>query len=650
MRSARHTDDSQKHSAHAALQAAACWVALATTSLALSGCRSGNPIRSTVQVTEDPTAVVADLPAPEQRLATSSTGKERGLVRVGRDATQANLASTATNKPEPRQEKPAPRAVAAPPKTAPQTQMSLTDASSVTGATDVDVSAAGLVSASLSDLSATHQSNRPGDAEAAVRATPVARTQTLAGGSSQRRPTTQRQTFNQTELPHALTVAIEQSLNELPALPDSRMVAGDLSPVRLGTGADQLARLDDLRSAPQSTPLDQVAETSIEDAPVDDLPVDDLPANDLAESPTAVAASGPPTSTTTAGNPVTKEPVGNEPVISEAVANLPVTDDSLASRPAVGNPVPPPPSTEPETPATEPRLAAQDDFQQAAQDDPGVVMNANQVQPASHAGDAGELEVASHQQVADEERVAPEVVTPEAMTAELTEAELYQQLLDRISQTQDGESPIQRERRQIVMRHLMVLAGQPESAIESMQGLNPTEQLYLQNQLMGLWTMIDPEGHPSSGRRITEALPKFREATRHMATATDSLALTCLEFCTEIESYGQIKPFEGNRFVAGQQVILYCEIENFAAEDHSGYFQTRLQGSYDIYNADGTKVISQLLPVDQQRSRNRLRDYFVAYQMNLPKGLPHGTYRLQLTIEDVVGKKYGQSSIPFEIR
>ena len=196
----------------------------------------------------------------------------------------------------------------------------------------------------------------------------------------------------------------------------------------------------------------------------------------------------------------------------------------------------------------------------------------------------------------------------------------------------------------------MVLAGEPESAIESIEGLNETEQHYVKNQLLGLWTMIDPDGHPSSGRRITEALPRFREATRYMAAATDSLTLNSLEFCTEIESYGQIKPFEGNRFAAGQQVILYCEVENFAAESKDGHYQTQLQGNYDIYDATGTKVISQLLPADQQRSRNRLRDYFVAYQMNLPKGLPSGTYRLQLTIEDVVGKKYGQSNIPFEIR
>ena len=56
-----------------------------------------------------------------------------------------------------------------------------------------------------------------------------------------------------------------------------------------------------------------------------------------------------------------------------------------------------------------------------------------------------------------------------------------------------------------------------------------------------------------------------------------------------------------------------------------------------------------MLPADKQVSSNYLRDYFIAYQMHLPKQLKKGSYRLQLTMEDVAGKKYGQASIPFEI-
>lgn len=248
--------------------------------------------------------------------------------------------------------------------------------------------------------------------------------------------------------------------------------------------------------------------------------------------------------------------------------------------------------------------------------------------------------------------VMPEERTEEdsqVALASLNESQLYDLLLQKLLEVNDELDDAERERRGIIARYLLVLAGDPDRAGEVLDGLDEREQKYLSSQLKGLWTMIDPQGHPSSGRRISEALPRFREATQQMAAETDTLDLKNLEFCTEIESFGQIKPFPGNRFKVNQEVILYCEIENFVSKKTDKGFETHLQGTYDVFDSEGQKVISQLLPADQQVSRRHLRDYFVAYLMSLPKQLTAGTYRMQLTVEDVNGKKYGQASIPLEI-
>ena len=120
-------------------------------------------------------------------------------------------------------------------------------------------------------------------------------------------------------------------------------------------------------------------------------------------------------------------------------------------------------------------------------------------------------------------------------------------------------------------------------------------------------------------------------------------------FCTEIEAYGQVKPFKKNQFEPGQQVILYCEVENFKARQLDTGYEMHLKGSYEIFDAENQRVFDQVLPADRQDSANYLRDYFVAYQMFLPANLPAGQYRLQLTMEDLVGKKYGQAEVSFEI-
>jgi hypothetical protein len=274
----------------------------------------------------------------------------------------------------------------------------------------------------------------------------------------------------------------------------------------------------------------------------------------------------------------------------------------------------------------------------------------NAVKPASASrGEGDESMIARASIAANSPETASEDGTNKADSGQLSDQALYAALLKRLSTAAAGESEAERNSRLIRLRHLMVLSGDPDAAVGKIEGMSKDEQEYLRHQLLGLWTMIDPQGHPVPSRRLTTALPQIRQAAKFAAAATDSLEVRSLAFCTEIESYGQIKTFPGNRFDAGQQVILYCEIENFTVNQTDDGFETHLQGSYDVYNSDDEKVVSQLLPADQQISANYLRDYFIAYQMHLPKQLSPGTYRLQLTMEDVGGKKYGQSSIPFEI-
>ena len=267
----------------------------------------------------------------------------------------------------------------------------------------------------------------------------------------------------------------------------------------------------------------------------------------------------------------------------------------------------------------------------------------NGVQPA-----AANSEVADSQ--SDAAKISEDTATETpAAISEMSNQNLYQELVTRLNQSPLGETEADRNARIIKQRHLMMLAGNPDAAVEAIHGMNESEQEFLRHYLLGLWTMVDPNGHPVPGRRFTTALPEIREATKFAAAATDALEVDGLAFCERIESYGQTVPFEGNRFEPGQQVILYCEIDNFKVERTPKGYKTHIEGSYDIYNSNNEKVVSQALPSDEQISTNHLRDYFVAYKMYLPKELDAGTYRLQLTMADSIGTKYGQASIPFEI-
>lgn len=246
---------------------------------------------------------------------------------------------------------------------------------------------------------------------------------------------------------------------------------------------------------------------------------------------------------------------------------------------------------------------------------------------------------------------AQQEVTNSAPTIqdELTQEQLLSALILSLQEPKIEESESERHERLVKLSHLLVLAGNPESAMISMEGMTPEEQSFMRHHLQGLWHLIDPEGHPSTSQRLSSVATEFREAAKLAGAATTALDVKRLTFCTEIEAYGQIKPFDENRFKKGQQVILYCEVENFKANQNETGFEMHLRGSYEIYDSENQRIFNQVLPADRQVSANYLRDYFVAYQMFLPNDLVSGRYSLKLTMEDLVGTKYGQAEVNFEI-
>ena len=85
-------------------------------------------------------------------------------------------------------------------------------------------------------------------------------------------------------------------------------------------------------------------------------------------------------------------------------------------------------------------------------------------------------------------------------------------------------------------------------------------------------------------------------------------------------------------------MLLYAEVENFTAvrvADES--YETKLQGSYQIFDNRGGLVDERELLLDNEFCRNYRRDYFLAYRIYLPEGISPGDYRLELTVEDKMG-------------
>ncbi len=126
-----------------------------------------------------------------------------------------------------------------------------------------------------------------------------------------------------------------------------------------------------------------------------------------------------------------------------------------------------------------------------------------------------------------------------------------------------------------------------------------------------------------------------------------SLSVMNLAFCTEVESFGVVTKFPRYEFRPNQQVLLYCELENFLSSRVADGYQTQLQGKYTILNEQGSVAFESALPKDTDLCAHKRRDFYCTYLLHIPKNLRPGQYRLRLQIEDLQSGLTGSSEIHF---
>ncbi len=215
-------------------------------------------------------------------------------------------------------------------------------------------------------------------------------------------------------------------------------------------------------------------------------------------------------------------------------------------------------------------------------------------------------------------------------------------------------------RREVLLKMLQIVAGDAESAFEKFQYVDGREAAFWRAELFGLHLGVQENRTPVVSQRAARMLEHLRKATWELA-AVSTLDLRNAAFCRSVLGYADVEKFRPYRFKPDEEVLLYVEIENFAAEriavagergvgsGEGVRYETEFQGSYQILDGERRRVAEQQLPRDRQQCRNHRRDYYVAYRIYMPRNIAPGRYTLELTLEDVKGQKFGQAFLDFEI-
>ena len=209
----------------------------------------------------------------------------------------------------------------------------------------------------------------------------------------------------------------------------------------------------------------------------------------------------------------------------------------------------------------------------------------------------------------------------------------------------------QRVRSEAYLRLLYLVANQHDEAVKPID-VDAAQREYWKEQIHSLHVLLNEDNMPVPARRHALALHSLRNAADHLASSS-TLDLHNLAFCRRVDSFGHYDEFEEYHFKPDQEVLLYVEVENFQCEPKQDgsrqLYETELQGNYQILDLGGRRMADYDLPADVETCRNRRRDYFLVYRIYMPKNLPPGQYRLQLTIRDAKADKSRQTQIDFEI-
>ncbi len=201
---------------------------------------------------------------------------------------------------------------------------------------------------------------------------------------------------------------------------------------------------------------------------------------------------------------------------------------------------------------------------------------------------------------------------------------------------------------EIRLRMLYLAAERYDDVVRVIPALPAGEQDFWAAELHGLGTLLDGARNPDAPSRTAEAKQVLADAASKLGELAP-LVVRNLAFCTRVHSYGCFETFASYKFAPEQRVLLYAEVDNFTSESTARGYHTSLKSSYQIFDARGQRVADEELASTEELCQNRRRDFFMVYDFHLPKRIYPGKHTLRLTIEDVKGKKIGDSSIDLEI-
>lgn len=148
---------------------------------------------------------------------------------------------------------------------------------------------------------------------------------------------------------------------------------------------------------------------------------------------------------------------------------------------------------------------------------------------------------------------------------------------------------------------------------------------------------------------VAEAIAPPREEIPPAVAAAPALGVQNACFAARVRGWGDVDRFAADRFLPGQSVIVYFELDQLASSESPAGHTTRVDARLRLVTADGQRLREWAFDPLEETRRVRRRDYFARYVLELPETVAAGPCSLEISVTDAVAGRTAQALLPLEI-
>lgn len=157
-------------------------------------------------------------------------------------------------------------------------------------------------------------------------------------------------------------------------------------------------------------------------------------------------------------------------------------------------------------------------------------------------------------------------------------------------------------------------------------------------------TAAEPAGEPPAPPAATAPVEPSVAAPEPPVEAAAPLAVRNACFASRVQAWGVVERFATDRFNAGQEVIVYFELDGLTAGESAAGFTTCIDTSLRLVSADGRELHAWKFEPVAETCVARRRDYFARYVVRLPPAA--GECRVEIAVTDTLAGKTATATVP----